>query len=478
MEVTKNSIDFTKNQEKERLRKKVIDIHDYLQRSYYINPSNISIDSYELNDVILWCLLTPLVSDGKILLIGNPGLGKTTLAEAVLSLVYSLPVEVYADAKLEGHPEQTQEKAVGRPDLAELNQGKEVVKWTLFTLIPGKIIDEANRLPPGKQSELLNAIDRGEFKYLDRVLFEDSQPFFATANYPDEGNSPLIRPLADRFDVMVEVRSPIFVSAIVSEDTEEERNKLSDSKLAEKIITSLLSMNSSDKIKSYEDVENFLKSYRYEFAKGREDLVLLPEELEEIRKQIKKIKLSDDAKKFLEFVGISSRDPYSGEKRPGELLPTENHYKDYLPGKIKSGLSTRLFKSLVKYAKGIAWLRGHEYVEIEDLVIVFPYALAHRVEFDETYLQAALEERNDIENVDKSMIQLYAAKKLARELYDEFERLRDKIEEALRYAKKGEIDKLKALAKEIDHPFFIGLYSSLIIPDNSIWGSYKKDGQE
>ena len=44
-----------------------------------------------------------------------------------------------------GHPEQTEEKIVGRPDLGKLNQGQEEVVWSSFVQLPVKIVDEINK---------------------------------------------------------------------------------------------------------------------------------------------------------------------------------------------------------------------------------------------------------------------------------------------------------------------------------------------
>lgn len=175
----------------------------------------------------LFSILTALDS-GRQLTIGSYGLGKTTLLQAVLSTIYSLPVELYRAAQLRGHPEQTDEKMIGRPDLSALNQGKERVIWSLFSLVPGKIVDEINRLPEGKQNELLDAVDTGTFQYLNEVLFQPDQPFFATMNYPDAGNTELIPPMRDRFDVCVEMTPSPFSSTIVTKKNEEEKKRLSD----------------------------------------------------------------------------------------------------------------------------------------------------------------------------------------------------------------------------------------------------------
>jgi len=448
----------------EEIRKKVKEILKYIQRSWFVHKNNIKIDGEEYNDTILFSLLTALI-DGKELIVGNYGLGKTTLAEAILSIVHGVPVEVYQAAKLNGHSEQTEEKIIGRPDLGAFQQGKEKVIWSLFAQAKGKILDEINRLPPGKQTELLDAIDRGIFKYLNEVLFQPEQPFFATANYPDRGNTPLIEPLVDRFDIVTEATLSPYAVAIANGFVEEEKNKISDPVLAEEIIKIFLDTNKPYKQKLQEIYERKSEEFIKKLSEKGITFLLGKDEKEEIKKEIKELKLSEDTELFLNYFRLSLYNPYTGENRPGELTPEENHYQAYLPGKITNSLSQRFFNSVVKYAKALAWFRGHEKIEVEDVIIVMPYALAHRAKFDEKYLEEVRQKRNDINEYNKSFLNLYVAKELVKEMYKEFEEDKEEIKEAFLLAREGKKEELEKLAKEKDHPFYKGLYWTLIITE-------------
>ena len=152
-------------------------------------------------------LLTGL-RQGKALIIGEPGLGKTTSAEYVCSLLYRVPLGTIWGSEVSGHPEQTEEKIIGRPDLGRLNQGEEVVVWSHFVLLPTKIVDEINRLPETKQSMILDGVDRGNWEYLNDSVINREYCLFATANYQDGGTNTIIAPLIDRFDIMVESKHP------------------------------------------------------------------------------------------------------------------------------------------------------------------------------------------------------------------------------------------------------------------------------
>ncbi|MEM5828586.1 MAG: hypothetical protein QW197_03775 [Candidatus Aenigmatarchaeota archaeon] len=430
------------------LRNKVRNVAEYLQSSYYIHASNIEIDGWQTNVNILLSLSTALVN-GKQLIVGTYGIGKTTLAEATLSSTLALPIQFFMATKLSGHPGHTYETMIARPNLAALNQGLEEVIWSLFVQSPGKIVDEINRLPPARQTELLDGVDRNIFVYLNKSLFLPPQPFFATANYPDPGTSSLVPPLLDRFNIVTEFTLSPFAGKICWENTKKE--ELMDDELSKKAIDILLSD------KPYPQKLKELEVISYEFYKGREKIVLHPQELKEIRQKIKEIKPKEEAVLFTTYIRFSLYDPYSGEKRPGESHPDENHYKKYPTGKITNPLSQRFFNSVALYSKIIAWLKGRNEVDTESVLSVLPYTLAHRVTLPDDYLQEVWKKRNDVDNPHKEMLNLFASYEIAKELYLEFKSMKDEVEEALDLAKKGRKDKIRELASRKDHPFFKGL---------------------
>ncbi|NIS68916.1 MAG: hypothetical protein GTO12_08165, partial [Proteobacteria bacterium] len=116
---------------------KVRAIYQFIDENLYFNRPDIEIDGERFNTSLLFGLLTALIR-GKELIIGEPGVGKTTSAEFVGSLVYRIPVGVIWGSEVSGHPEQTEEKIIGRPDLGKLNRGVEEVVWTHFSQLPVK----------------------------------------------------------------------------------------------------------------------------------------------------------------------------------------------------------------------------------------------------------------------------------------------------------------------------------------------------
>ena len=138
----------------ESLRNKVLQIYRYIRAHLYLNRPDMTVTGEQFNSALLMSLLVGLCR-GKALIIGEPGLGKTTSVEYVGALLYRIPLGTIWKGEVSGHPEQTEEKIVGRPDLGKLNLGKEVVVWSHFALLPVKIVDEINRLPETKQSMIL-----------------------------------------------------------------------------------------------------------------------------------------------------------------------------------------------------------------------------------------------------------------------------------------------------------------------------------
>ena len=122
------------------LRQDVQSILEFVADDLYLNRPDLENAEREYNATLLMSVLTALI-------VGEPGFGKTTSAEYVGSLLYRIPLGTVWEAEVSGHPEQTEEKIVGRPDLGELNQRNEDVVWSGFAVLPIKIVDEINRLP-------------------------------------------------------------------------------------------------------------------------------------------------------------------------------------------------------------------------------------------------------------------------------------------------------------------------------------------
>jgi Mg-chelatase subunit ChlI len=420
-------------------------LYDFISDNLYLNRPDLEVEGEKFNSALLFSLLTALIG-GKELIIGEPGLGKTTSAEYACALLYRIPLAVLWGSEIAGHPEQTEEKIVGRPDLGKLNRGEEQVVWSNFAQLPVKIVDEINRLPETKQSLILDGVDRGNWEYLSHLLLHEEYCFFATANYQDPGAQTLIPPLLDRFDVTVESKHPGANLSFLIGQQERKDYLLRDPECEQEFYAVIL-----DKI-APADKEPRLEEVGGRFAKllrEQHSLVTLgKEERQALRTEIGGIEFSLEANAFMRTVlaEISFCCMY-GQRRSNEECPEGCHYTGYLCYQVRNCASNRLPTSLRKYAQALAWLLKNSRVEAEHVHQVLPYVMAHRVQWRDTYVSTReREERRD-------PLQIYLAKQAVSEIWHRFAEQRQEIQAAL--ARAGRIltgEDLKPL--EGDHPVY------------------------
>jgi MoxR-like ATPase len=379
---------------KNAFQKQVMALYQFINDHLYFNRPDLDIKGERFNSTILFSLLTGL-KKGKELIIGEPGLGKTTSAEFVCSLVYQFPLGVIWGSEVSGHPEQTEEKIVGRPDLGKLNRGEEDVVWTNFSQIPTKIVDEINRLPETKQSMILDGVDRGNWEYLNEMIINEEYCLFATANYQDGGTNTIIAPLVDRFDVMVESRYPGANLSFLIGKSNRKDHILRHPKY-EKEFHRILNAKTSyeKKIPLVEEVCNSFGDYIHETLGVKP---LQKRDRTQIRLEMDDTDLDQDASAFTRMLlaELSFCDRY-GQKRSLENCEEGCHYTGYLCHEIKNCASNRLPISIKQYAQALAWLLEDSEVDIEHVKSVIPYTLAHRAQWkDEILSQRERSKRDD-----------------------------------------------------------------------------------
>src|SRR3989338_8949854 len=123
--------------------------------------------------------------DRNHLLIGDPGWGKTTLAQIISSRFSGIPFDLYESLTIEGHPGLFTEKWKARPDYGLLNKGEERVIWQGGFSLDTFIVDEINRVSYDVQDEMLEGIRTGRWTYMSDVLYEGKKPTFLTMNDRD-----------------------------------------------------------------------------------------------------------------------------------------------------------------------------------------------------------------------------------------------------------------------------------------------------
>ena len=378
-------------------RRKIGEIHDFVQKSSYLSHEDIKIGGRPYNSHIIFTILTG-INRGNHIITGNYGQGKTTVCEAATALIYGFPPQFVEICEIKGHPFQTEEKIFGRPDLGKLNQGKEEVIWSNFSLFPGpKIIDEINRMPEGAQNTLLNTVDRGTIQYLNSILPQKERyPMYATANYPDGGNGQLIPPLLDRFDICTETSAPIGLTfAFPSANSLKELLKAPD--VYDQMLSSLGNKNYcsseiSRKADSHE-MRDLRESYRQHLekaGKGKNTAIpyLTDEDLNGMRECLKEISLDNDSPVFLDAF---FSDANSVTKVRDEADMT-SHYENFLVGRLENNLSSRWINSVLKYSQAVALVAGDESITTETMVKTLPWTMAHRVMPKSSYTQKVVKD--------------------------------------------------------------------------------------
>ena len=431
--------------DKNGYQEQVMAIYRFISDHLYFNRPDIEIKGESYNSAILLSLLTGLTK-GKELIIGEPGLGKTTSAEFICSLVYQFPLGVIWGSEVSGHPEQTEEKIIGRPDLGKLNRGEEDVVWTNFSQMPVKIVDEINRLPETKQSMILDGVDRGNWEYLNEMIINDEYCLFATANYQDGGTNTLIAPLVDRFDVIVESRYPGANLSFLIGKSRGKEHILRHPKYERDLYRVLKSKIAYEKkIPKLEEICNAFGEYVHETLEVKP---LRREDRDRIRTEMGSLDLDIDASAFTRMVlaELSFCERY-GQKRIVENCEEGCHYTGYLCRQIKNCASNRLPTSIKLFSQGLAWLLGDSEIDIEHVKAVIPFTLSHRVQWkDEVLSQKERAKRDD-------PFQIFLAKEAVKTVSQRYREQSDHVKDALALGSKiFQGESLEPL--EGDHPIY------------------------
>ena len=427
-------------------RKQVEEVYRFINERLYFNRPDLEVKGERFNSAILLSLLTALKT-GKELIIGEPGLGKTTSAEFVCALVYQFPLGVIWGSEVSGHPEQTEEKIIGRPDLGKLNRGVEDVVWTNFSQIPAKIVDEINRLPETKQSMILDGVDRGNWEYLNEMIINEEYCLFATANYQDGGTNTIIAPLVDRFDVMVESRYPGPNLSFLIGKTKGKDQVLRHPKYEKDLRRVLKSkIGYEKKMPKMEEICDAFGDHLYERLGVKP---LRKKDREQVRAEMEGLELDLDSSAFTRMLlaEFSFCERY-GQKRVVENCEEGCHYTGYLCHDIKNCASNRLPTSITQYAQALAWFLGDSEVDIEHVKSILPYTLSHRVQWrDEILSQRERSKRDD-------PYPIFLGKEAVKTVSQRYREQSDHVKDALAIGSKiFQGESLEPL--EGDHPLYL-----------------------
>ena len=259
-------------------------------------------------DSVITNLITAFLAGGHVLIEDVPGVGKTTLAKALAQSVDM------GFSRIQFTPDTLPTDVTGtsiyNPDTAEFR----VVKGPVFSSIV--LADEINRTSPKTQSALLEAMEERQIT-IDGKTFELPDPFMviATENPSEQiGTYPLPEAELDRFMMRLSIGYPA-----------------QEKELAKKYLDGVMD----------EDLSPVLSS----------------EDILEIRKQVKKVILSDELMDYALAIVDATR------KRE----------------ELEYGLSPRAGLDLMMASKAKAYVSGRDFVIPEDIIdmakVVFPHRL-------------------------------------------------------------------------------------------------------
>ncbi len=292
---------------------------------------------------------------------GDPGLGKTILAEYCGQFVFHETADQIADSTIQCHPQQTAETMVAHYDLAKLMQGKKEVHTSSWMKNRAKIIDEIQRLPDETIAIILQTIDSGKTKYGDDVIRASEGAITATMNAPDGGSTPIVPAANDRFQVSARYKTVNgnFVSAIIDQG-----------------------MNSNQPLsvprECYIDDNTILTA--------RKEIRQVTFDKDAVRKLVFYISQIDGCDKAGD--SLESKTKSNAQyRKPSEGLCVSCHYSKKPCAYFDNSVSMRATEAVLTYAKGLAWLRKKKEVQEEDVAAILPYVLQHRAEITPTAIE-------------------------------------------------------------------------------------------
>ena len=263
-------------------------------------------------------MLIGLLSDGHILLEGLPGLAKTLA-------VNSLANAIQADFKrVQFTPDLLPADLIGTLIYNPQNGGFSVKKGPIFTNIV--LADEINRAPAKVQSALLEAMAEKQVTISD-TTYQLPKPFLVMATQnpiEQEGTYPLPEAQLDRFMLKLNVGYPTIKD--------------------ERLILERMTQGIKLKTNPVLNLDNIQKS----------------------KQLVNNIYIDDRIKDYIVNIIFATRDP--------EIYSLSN-----LKSLIAVGGSPRATINLTLASKAYAFLQGRSFVIPEDIKIIAPDVLRHRI---------------------------------------------------------------------------------------------------
>ncbi|RLE53164.1 MAG: hypothetical protein DRJ30_07105, partial [Candidatus Methanomethylicota archaeon] len=287
--------------------------------------------------------------------LGFRGSGKTHLMECLLKTI-----DPNVRAIAQGYLSAELEDIFARPDIAKLIQGEEKVVFKKMVKARVKAFDEIQRLGPSALSTLFRLLTSGTVLYMDQEAGVKEFWVISTANPTEVGedqlNVAIPEPLWDRFEAVLWVPIPKLHHLL------QINGKIEELKEAIPII-----WKEEDLLKLWKEVKNV------ELGVENELIITLM------------LRILGFCKYAQDYDGSSLTE----EQKREFCSKCGSHY---LCSQILRPPSVRAKMAWIKMAKGLAYLRGRDKVEIKDLEDSFPVVFYKRIKLmDEDQIPNKLE---------------------------------------------------------------------------------------
>ena len=267
-------------------------------------------------------LLIALLTNGNVLLEGLPGTAKTRSIKA-LSKILDVAL-----GRVQFTPDLLPSDVTGTEVYQDVD-GKPTLTFQAGPVFNNLLLaDEINRSPAKVQAALLEAMEERQVTVAGKT-YRLPEPFMVLATQnpvEQEGTYPLPEAQMDRFIMKINLDYPSFMAE-----------------------------------------EQIIKMVRNEETPQLNDIQRIdPQCIFEAREQIREVHCSDDVLKYMVAIIVATREP-------------ENYGESELANWIAVGSSPRATIALDKCARAMAWLKGKDFVDPDDVRSVAHSVLRHRL---------------------------------------------------------------------------------------------------